>query len=181
MRIVLLVFVLVCVGLVTSGLGQKATKRDIAKYDDGGSTDFGWNVMADHKIRGSRLRDFIWTHFNEKRLGHIRAAFYSIEGDPVFEHIFIEPDSKGNWQISIESERHCCWFYGMEKPRKRRTVTRWSEVYLAAERTEATYKDIGRSPDSVGGEVLAVDDLRPATKYRLVLKRTVSSDIVRNF
>ncbi len=183
MKSALLCLVLVCTGFASIGFGQASKKRDITVYDDGGLADFGWGVMSDHKIRGARLREFIWTHLIEKSRGHIIAAFYTLEGDPTYEHIFVEPNAKGDWQIVIESERHCCWFYTMEKPRKRRTVNRWTEIYLAAVRTQASYNGppATLSPDYAGGELLDVDDPRPSSKYRLGLKRTASSDVVKYY
>jgi len=181
MKTALLCLVLLCVGFVSIGFCQKTKKRDLAVYDDGGMTDFGFRFMPDHKIRGARLRDFIWTHFNEKRLGHIKAAFYSIEGDPVYDHIFIEPDAKGTWQVLIDSEQHCCWTYALERPRKRRTIRRWTEMYLAADRTKATYNGIGRSSDFAGEDRLLNDDATPSSRYRLILRRIALSDIIRNF
>lgn len=175
----LLCFVLVCAAFASLGFGQASKKRDINVYDDGGIADFGWGVVSDHKIRGARLREFIWTHFNEKRRGHIKAAFYSFEGDPFYEHVFVEPNAKGDWRIVIESEGYCCWFYALEKPRKRQTVNRRTETYAAVERRQAYRGVPAINPDYMGGELLGVEDASPSSKYLLGLKRTASSDVVK--
>lgn len=174
-RLAIFIFIF---GLALPGFGQKASKRDISTYDDGGTANFSFQFFQDHKIRSERLRGFIWSHFSEKRLGHIKAALYSYHGDPTYHHIFIEPNAKGTWQVAIEYENYCCWTDRIAKPRKQEKVRRWSAVYQAVERR--TKSSIKAAPGPRCTSVLQ-DDLGAthAGEYELILRETVETGMVR--
>src|SRR5947209_5376351 len=147
MRIILVLFI----GLIaTSAFAQPAPKRDLARYDNGGTVDFNWGRYCEFEFLGERLRDFIWRHLQEHHLGYIEQRAYSIEGDPGYWKIFIEPDDKGVWKVNIKARYECCWFYGMQKPRKKRETTHKSWTLDKVERVEAKFWQCGREPTLTG-------------------------------
>ena len=83
-----------------------------------------------------KLREFLWEHWSQKRLGRVVATFYSIEGDPTTHHLYIEPGGDGRWRVVSEYESECCWFYSMEKPKKKREHRKGVEIYDTVERVE---------------------------------------------
>lgn len=178
MRIARLAIFLFTLGLALPGFGQKQTRRDLSAYDDGGTANFSFQFFEDHKIRSERLRDFIWSHFSEKRFGHIKAALYSYHGDPTYHHIFIEPDAKGTWQVAIEYENYCCALYALQKPRKRDEVRRWSAAYQSVERRTIALIEAAPGPRCTN---VLHDDLgfAAAKEYRLILREKTETDTAR--
>lgn len=116
-------------------LAQSVQKRNLARYDDGGSFDFNWGLGPKaHERMRPKLRKFIWEHWSQKRLGHVIVTFYTIEGDPTTHNLYIEPDESGQWRIVSEYESECCWFYAMEKKKRQRQRSRGVETYDTVER-----------------------------------------------
>ena len=102
---------------------QETKARDLSRYEDGGTVDLSWD-RGGAELEGSRskLRNFLWEHWSQHRLGRIVSTIYSLEGDPTTISFYVEPDENGAWRVATEYERYCCWFYGMEgKERKRET------------------------------------------------------------
>jgi hypothetical protein len=120
-----------------TALAQTVQKRDLSRYDDGGTFDFNWGVGPQaHERMRPKLREFLWEHWSQKRLGRVVATFYSIEGDPATYHLYIEPGEDGRWHVVSEFETECCWFYSMEKPKRKREHRKGVEIYDRVERVE---------------------------------------------
>jgi hypothetical protein len=84
--------------------GQRA-RRNLAAYDKAGpySIDNEPPWEKRDKIAGE-IRGFLWEHWKERRLALVKATFFSIEGDHTSSGFFVEPDAKGCWRITVESE-----------------------------------------------------------------------------
>lgn len=68
-------------------------KRDMSQYADGGHID-----CHGFRCNQREIPKFIWRHWTKKKRGYIRATYSGI--DVVWtEHIFIEPNEKGEWGI----------------------------------------------------------------------------------
>jgi hypothetical protein len=144
---------------------QHAEKRDLAKYDNGGTFNFTWEVAPDHEQMRAKLREFIWQHWHQKRWGRAMATFYTIEGDPSTYNFYIEATSEGRWRVVSEYEIECCWFYAMDKKKKKRKVERGVDVYDVVVRI-ADVKSSG-----FGSEEIGESEIRESTLYRLRLGR----------
>src|ERR1044071_6154255 len=117
-----LVLAIITVVMSVTGIGQKPAVRDrdpvkinkkgditnraIRKnrarfhYDDGGKFSCAlalyWIKVKDNDpCKENRVRDYIWEHVNSKKRGYIRAIYIAVDTGSV-EHIFVEPDDKGN-------------------------------------------------------------------------------------
>ena len=123
-----------------TGLAQNP--RDLARYDDGGAFDLGWagRPDADAQMR-PKLREFLWEHWTQKRLAHVVGAFSTIEGDPTTYNLFVEPDRNQRWRVVAEYESYCCWFYAMEKQRRKRKRERGIVIYDVVERVQTSGSD----------------------------------------
>jgi hypothetical protein len=120
-----------------AGLGPRAQKRDLARYDNGGTFDFSWDLMPEaHERTKPKLRMFLWEHWSQKRLGRVVAIFYTIEGDPTTVNLYIEPDANGHWRVVSEYERECCALYALQKKQKKRTRERGVAIYDKVEWVE---------------------------------------------
>jgi hypothetical protein len=118
-----------------SVLAQNAQQRDLTRYDNGGTFDLSWKVGPQvHERMRPKLRNFLWAHWSQKRLGHVVAILYSVEGEPITHHLFVEPDKDGRWHVVSEYESECCWFYAKEKRKRERGV----EFYDTVERIAQT-------------------------------------------
>ena len=74
----------------------------MAKYDDGSYFDCrGWISKEDSRgvCEENKIRDFIWSHWSENKLGYIRVTYNSVDALST-SHIFIEPNNKGKWRVA---------------------------------------------------------------------------------
>ena len=58
--------------------------------------------MSDHGVipRVTELRDFIWTHWRERRRGYVSYTWSHVDSSVIW-HIFIEPADSGAWHITL--------------------------------------------------------------------------------
>src|SRR6266849_5566014 len=133
----------ICLSFVLLGvfaplaLAQRGQKRDLARYDNGGSSDFSWDLMPPaHEKMKLQLRLFLWEHWTQKRLGHVVATFYTIEGDQTTHNLYIEPDANGRWRVVDEYERECCALYALAKKKRKPKLERGVAIYDTVEWVE---------------------------------------------
>jgi hypothetical protein len=146
------------------GLAQNS--RDLTHYHDGGVFELGWagRPDADAKMR-PKLRDFLWEHWTQKHLAHVVVTFYTIEGDPTTYNLFIEPDRDRRWRVVAEYESECCWYYAMEKPKRKRKRKKGAVIYDIVERVQTSGSD--HAPLSLTPE----GDRREVDSYSLQMRR----------
>jgi hypothetical protein len=153
-----------------TGLAQ--TARDLTRYDDGGSFDFRWSAgPAAHAQMWPKLRDFLWEHWAQKRLARVVVTTASIEGDPTTYKLFVEPDRNQRWRVVAEYKSGCCWFYAMEKPRKRKySFRKGVTVYDVVERVQTSRNDLGT------WSLIPEGDRREPDSYTLRLRQTAGGN-----
>jgi hypothetical protein len=150
---------------------EQRVRRDLSAYDIAGPYSIDNEPPWEKRDRiAGEIRGFLWEHWRERRLGLVKATFFSIEGDHISSSFFVEPDAKGCWRITVESETMVSAL--LPKGRKpRREITR--EDYDKIDRVEPS-----------GGEtsLIAVpeDEVRQPQMYRLRL-RNRSTNSVRIF
>ena len=84
-------------------------RRDLAKYDNGGSFKFSPTVpQNEQNEERTKIREFVWDHWTEKRLGYLSFVFWSAAEDPAGYDLYIEPDKSGSWAVTYDYERQCC-------------------------------------------------------------------------
>jgi len=128
-KFVVTVFLTILVSLSNELVhSTQVAKRELSKYDNGGAFDFAWDIAAQHDQMRAGLREFVWQHWREKRMGRVVAIFHSIEGDPTTYTFYVEPDVNG-WRVVSEYETECCWFYAMDKKKRERKIERGVEIY----------------------------------------------------
>lgn len=122
---------------------QSIKKRQLNLYDKGGKFEFSWNVEhAERQTRKTKLRDFLRAKLSQKQLAQVTATFYTLEGDPLISNFYIEPNEKGVWIILEEWQKTCCWFYQLEKKKRKFVTTKGKRIYETSETVEAFLKEL---------------------------------------
>src|SRR5687768_4908386 len=52
----------------------------------------------------AKVREFIWQHWTNRRLGYAEMTVHNKEGEPKRYFIFIESNESGNWLVSVRIE-----------------------------------------------------------------------------
>jgi len=163
-KVVITVFLTILVSLSNEVVhSTQVAKRELSKYDNGGAFDFAWDIAPQHDQMRAKLREFVWQHWREKRMGRVVAKFHSIEGDPTTYTFYIEPDVHGRWRVVSEYETECCWFYAMDKKKRKRKIERGVEIYYVVVRLAS-----GKPGGAVTKEISESESREPSG-YRLRL------------
>ena len=110
------------------------SNRDLSLYEQGKTYDFSWGKVKTLRAEREEFREYLWQQWSKQRRTKVTATFYSIEGDPTISTYYIEPDESRSWRIVVESESECCWFYAIQKPKKKRERRKFSATYTDLER-----------------------------------------------
>ena len=146
-------------------LSQRA-RRDLTTYDKAGPYTINYEppYKADKYL--GEMRGFLWEHWKERRLGMVKATFYTIEGDTTISSSFVEPDAKGCWRIAVESESIISAL--LPKGRKPRRETT-QDNYDVIERIEATGESSAPS--------LPEHEIREPQTYKLRLRNSRTNSV----
>lgn len=83
---------------------SQTSVRDFSRYDKAGPYDVKLLAPNAAAMR-AEIRDFLWQHWSDRKLGCVVATFYSIEGEPSTGSYCVEPDEKGVWHIAVSVKR----------------------------------------------------------------------------
>lgn len=117
-----------------------AAGRNLKLYDDGGTFS---SKVSDHGTipRIGELRDFLWSHWSQKKRGYVRLEFSDVDGDATtITHIFLEPTDSGKWHVATLQFVHWSDAGG---------VSRWSTVERPEVASLAREKDTHQDADVV--------------------------------
>jgi hypothetical protein len=78
------------------GVASVAQGRDLHIYDDGGVYQTPFN--ADHITNARKLREFVWTHWTQKRRGYVHIVYRGTDAG-TNAYLFIEPHGD-RWHIA---------------------------------------------------------------------------------
>lgn len=135
--------------------------RNLNLYDKAGPYVISLNLDAQSRDRmESDARAFLWSHWHQRRRGHVMITQYSKEGEPSVSSYFIEPQNEGVWQIVV---------------RVKRTLTDRNHSkgkrFVVVEYQTDLVERIQVPKDRRGPRVLVpAEEERPPEAYRLVLK-----------
>lgn len=95
--------------LAVSKVASQNIARDVSLYDNLGPYYLSVGQSLSTKDRDN-MRDFVWEHWQEKRLGLIEIKYMRVikvgdEEGPPTKRIYIEPDGTAQWWVIIEVER----------------------------------------------------------------------------
>lgn len=113
---------------------QGRVSRNLSMYDIAGPY-----ILKDTPNRDARemieaeIREFIWSHWRERKLGRFTATFYNVEGERSNHQVFVEPARDGRWGVLINTRR----ILFTRRPKRGRTIPVTSQVlYQIVERIE---------------------------------------------
>jgi hypothetical protein len=140
------------------------------------AANINWNrilVIPGARPRPIKVREFIWTHWKDKKLGFIKLTLYNNVGDPYQTTFFTEPNSSGKWVISYD-------VWGSQKnnpPGKIREFTS-SGIYESIDRIDKAKRpsndedENARRPDPAG--IPLREERKPATYYLRMKAKTAA-------
>lgn len=154
-------------GLMMQGqtLPQRA-RRDLTAYDKAGPYTIDYEPPYKGDTYMGEMRGFLWEHWKERRLGMVKATFYTIEGDPTNSTSFVEPDAKGCWRITVESESIISGVLPKGRQPQRETT---KEEYDVIDRIEATGESSAPS--------IPEQEIREPQTYKLRLRNSRTNSV----
>lgn len=101
-----LVLMLSCNPMIQNSSLQQAKMRDLSRYDKAGPYTIELNLDAQARANiEAEVREFLWNHWQQRRLGYVSVTRYSKEGEPSASSYFVEPDGKSVWLIAVKIDR----------------------------------------------------------------------------
>jgi hypothetical protein len=113
---------------VSSALVQSG-ERDLRSYEK-----FGPLIVTAGTNPGSvmsNMRDFVWQHWEQHRLGYVVFTLHTKEGEPSTSYVFIEPDESGFWHLSVRIERKLIDRRGWSDPKYKGRLFHQTATYKA--------------------------------------------------
>ncbi len=83
-------------------LSLTSSARDLAGYEKIGPLEE--KPLDPKHSELSRVREFVWQHWTQRRRGCAVVTRYSREGEASIFHFYVEPDDAGMWQVVIDGE-----------------------------------------------------------------------------
>lgn len=150
-----------CSSIMQDSSANRLAQRNLDLYERAGP--FTLDLDLDSQSRTNteaEIREFLWKHWHQRRLGHLVATWYSKEGEPSTSAYFVEPDEKGIWHIAITINRTL-----VERTGSKRQLQNTIEYdAYSIERVDVSKGTLGRSIAIPEGET------RSPQSYRLRLK-----------
>lgn len=84
---------------------QGDNDRDLSLYDNGGAYTLRLpRPDSEERKRIAEIRDFLWQHWKQRRLGYIDVTNYGIEGQKAMSRYTVEASKRGVWYIAVDME-----------------------------------------------------------------------------
>ena len=95
-----------CGSIMQNSSSDQMKARNLNLYERAGPYTLGLNIDTPSRANmEAEVRDFLWQHWHQHRLGYVVVISYTKEGEPNTASYFIEPDSRGIWRVAIEVKR----------------------------------------------------------------------------
>ena len=139
---------------------QQNNSRNLGLYEKAGP--YTLDFTLDRETRATKegeIREFLWNHWQQRRLGQLTVTRFSREGEPTASSYFIEPDEKGAWRIAVRIDRTLVARGGLKGQRQE------SQEYSAYTVDRVEFPKSGLTP-----RLLNPKQVRLPQSYRLALK-----------
>jgi hypothetical protein len=81
-------------------------KRDLTGYRQKGPFSVGLPQSSQESAKASEeIREFLWTCWQQRERGCVRATYTSTEGEKSNVGYFVEPSDRGIWYVAVEIDR----------------------------------------------------------------------------
>ncbi len=149
---------------------SQTTERNLKDYKQGVSLDLKDEYVDAQKTNRqlAPAREFLWDLWKSHTRGYLKRTSYTVEGNPGWCTFFVEPDSKGQWHITLECKGSVCPFKSKKDCNQYlRTVGR--ETYDSVERIEYGYDVFSHSPKKISDS-----EYRNPLEFLLIFRNSVS-------
>jgi len=79
-------------------------QRDLQRYDKAGPFALNMSDPERREVVLSSMREFLWAHYRDHRLGYLVYTHKTKEGDPGTTSYWIEPDATGSWHVHCRTD-----------------------------------------------------------------------------
>lgn len=165
-----LLTLLIIVSAFFSSAHSQTWQRNLKDYKEGLPLDLKDEFLDVEKTKRqlAPARQFLWDLWKSHTKGYLKRTSYSREGNPAWCTFFVEPDSTGQWRVTLECKASVCPFISSKKCRQYlRTLDR--ETYDSVERIELGYDVFSHSPPK-----LPDNDERDPLKFVLILRSSIT-------
>lgn len=160
-QFILVVFCAVCCTSLNKANSLRQTEiKDLRAYE---KSSYTIAINADPAARRkleAKVREFVWEHWHNRRLGFLSVRRYSKEGEPSTSHFFIESKDGGAWQVRVVIKRIIV--ERRSKHRQHESVTYDAYVLERFEKPE--------SGQILVGALIPESEVRTPDSYFLALK-----------
>jgi hypothetical protein len=151
------------------GIANQTTARNLFEYEKAGPFSMALKLNSKSRLRlEAEVRDFVWKHWRERRLGYVTFTKFSKEGESSKSDVFIEPDQEGSWRVAVRVERVV-----VDRASKRRQRSAIEYSAYSLERIDPGLR--------VNAEAIVIPDtaVKNSASYRLVLKNKDGTELTR--
>jgi len=165
----LLVLLLILV-FSPSASSQKTT-RDLKEYKQGVPVDLTDEYFDAQKTnqQSAPAREFLWDLWKSHTKGYVKRTTYTLEGNPGWCTFYVEPDSKGQWRITLECKSSECPYISKKKCEKYFRTVVAIETYDSLERVDIADDVYSRSPKKIPDS-----EYRDPLEFRLIFRSSIS-------
>ena len=149
---------------------SQTVKRNLRDYKQGEPLDLKDEFLDAQKTNRqlAPAREFLWDLWKSHTKGYLKRTSYTVEGNPGWCTFFVEPDSIGQWRVTLECKNSVCPFTSKRDCRRYlRTVA--SETFDTVERIESGYDVFSHSPKKVSD-----NEYRNPLEFKLIFRSTIS-------
>jgi hypothetical protein len=165
-----LLTLVISVSIFLPSVRSQTPKRNLKEYKQGVAldlTDQFFDVQKTNQ-QSAPAREFLWDLWKSHTKGYFKRTTYTREGQPGWCTFFVEPDSTGQWRITLECKSSVCPFISKKRCQKYfRTVL--TETYDSLERIDIAYDVYSRSPKKIPDS-----EYRNPLEFRLIFRSSVS-------
>jgi len=164
----LVALLLIAISL-SSAISQN-TRRNLKDYKQGVPIDLTDEYFDKQKTNQQSApgREFLWDLWKSHTKGYVKRTTYTREGQPAWCTFFVEPDSNGQWRITLECRSSVCPYISKKKC-EQYFKTFDTETYDSLERIDIADDVFSRSPKKIPDS-----EHRDPLEYRLIFRSSIS-------
>jgi hypothetical protein len=161
---------LLFVSIFLASAYSQTPRRNLRDYKQGEKLDLKDEHIDVEKTNRqlAPARQFLWELWKTQTRGYLQETSYSIEGNPGWCTLFVEPDASGKWRVVVECRVSICPFISKKRCEKY-LRTPGIETYDSVERIDSRYDVFSKAPPKFSDD----ENVNPLD-FRLIFRSSVS-------
>ncbi len=145
-----LLMLVILISILLTNVRSQTPARNLKDYKQGVSVDLTNEYLDPQQTNQQSApgREFLWNLWISRTKGYVKRITYTREGQPGWCTFFVEPDSTGQWRITLECSAVCTLKSKKKCEKYLRTVVA-TETYDSLERIDIAYDVYSRSPKKI--------------------------------